>query len=79
MGLDKWLKPEEEEKKLKQREKKDLTPQKTNEKISKKLFKFELVCSNKKCKYQKIIMKKVLTEKDKYCSRCNALMKVNKI
>ncbi|MFX1314923.1 MAG: hypothetical protein ACFE9T_03605 [Promethearchaeota archaeon] len=78
MGLDKWLKPEEE-KKLKKKEKNDLTSQKIDEKISKKLFKFELICSNKKCKYQKIIIKKVLTEKDKNCPRCSSLMKGKKI
>ena len=85
MGLDKWLKPEITEKKSKK--KKESEP-KFNEnkiekeiseppgRISKILKKHILVCSNAKCKYQKIIIKKLLTESDEICPRCNKKMKL---
>ena len=96
MGLDKWLKPEEEVKKLKRREKEDkdnslqknskpkkekneTNARKSVERTIKKLSKFELICANRKCKYQKTIMKKLLTEKDKTCPRCSGVMKVKKL
>lgn len=95
MGLDKWLKPEEEVKKKRRekkdednslqrvskpkKEKNDTNARKSVENTIKKLSKFELVCSNRKCKYQKIIMKKLLTEKDKTCPRCSGVMKVKKL
>lgn len=93
MGLDKWLKPEEETNK-RSREKKDKEitlkkvskPQKETKDIkaqesvdTKKLSKFELICSNRKCKYRKTIMKKLLTEKDKTCPRCSSVMKIKKL
>jgi hypothetical protein len=96
LGLDKWLKPEEEVKKLKRRakedknnsiqkvskpkkEKNDTSAQKSVERTIKKLSKFELICANRKCKYQKTIMKKILTEKDKTCPRCSSMMKVKNL
>ncbi|MFX0041867.1 MAG: hypothetical protein ACFE8L_03045 [Candidatus Hodarchaeota archaeon] len=96
MGLDKWLKPDEEGKKIKKRakedkdlslqkvskpkkEKNDITAHKSAERTIKKLSKFELICTNRKCKYQKTIMKKLLTEKDKTCPRCSGIMKVKKL
>ena len=96
MGLDKWLNPEEEVKKLKRREKEDkdnslqkdskpkkekndINARKSDERTIKKLSKFELICANRKCKYQKTIMKKLLTEKDKTCPRCSGVMKVKKL
>lgn len=88
MSLDKWLDPnkrKEDEKeavvkKKKTNEKK--SPSKSlkkgkehPEKESKKLTKFILVCSKVKCKYQKIIVKNRLIEKDKICPRCKGIMK----
>ncbi len=87
MGLDKWLKTEEE---VEREEKKKavLTEAKKSKRESEKLstfkspptqlVKYVLVCPNAKCKYQKTIMKKQLKEKDKICPRCNKEMKVKK-
>lgn len=85
MGLDKWLKPEVVEKKLKK--KGDLHPKVNENKIeteiieplgrlSKSLKKYILICPNAKCKYQKTIMKKQLTKSDEICPRCNKKMKL---
>ena len=85
MGLDKWIKSEEANKKPKR---KKPTPSKvkkteskskiakTPEKPKIKLTKYTLTCPNSKCKYQKIIMKKQLTEIDKICPRCKKEMNV---
>ena len=84
MGLDKWIKPEKiKNKAIKKKEEGD--PQKKSDSKSRdkqiekdisKLTKFELICSSAKCKYQKTIVKKVLTEKDKICPRCKNEMKL---
>ena len=83
MGLDKWLKPKEPIKKPKA---KKVTPSKdlkissernlktVLEKPYSKLTKYNLTCTNSKCKYQKTIMKKQLTERDKICPRCKKEM-----
>jgi len=73
MGLDKWLKPEDVDKDLKKREKQQNL---ARERTSINLKKYTLICSNAKCKYQKIIMKKQLTDNDKNCPRCNKEMKI---
>ena len=83
MGLDKWIKPEEAKKKpkIKDGSKK---PKKTESKPKEKkgaigpknLSKFNLVCPKAKCKYQKTIRKKELTDKDKVCPRCKSIMKI---
>ncbi|MFX0083123.1 MAG: hypothetical protein ACFE94_15355 [Candidatus Hodarchaeota archaeon] len=87
MGLDKWLKTEEEvekEKKIKAVQTKSTKHKRESEQISKtkslatQLVKYILVCPNAKCKYQKTIMKKQLSEKDRICPRCNKEMKVKK-
>ncbi|MBY8983435.1 MAG: hypothetical protein KGD65_00025 [Candidatus Lokiarchaeota archaeon] len=85
MGLDKWLKSEEADKKPKSKkpapskvkkiESKNTTA-KTPEKPKIKLTKYTLTCPNSKCKYQKIIMKKQLSEVDKICPRCKKEMKI---
>ncbi|MFX1503539.1 MAG: hypothetical protein ACFFDH_21430 [Promethearchaeota archaeon] len=88
MGLDKWLKPEDLEKKSKK--KKVSTPQTKKrkneliidislEKQSIKLIKYKLVCPNVKCKYQKTIMKKELANDDKICPRCDKEMKIKEV
>ena len=84
MGLDKWLKPEDKEKKTKKnkespdqtiKSKNKDTKKKPLEKSSIQLTRYTLVCPNAKCKYQKTIRKKVLTDEDKTCPRCNKTMK----
>ncbi len=88
MGLDKWLKTEDNDKSSKE---KKISPEqvkkrkdhevknKASENKSLKLGKFTLVCQNKKCKYQKIIMKKQLTEEDRTCPRCEKDMKLKEM
>ncbi len=88
MGLDKWIKPEKKEKKSPGVKKKG--PVKSNKsskenqvitelgKSETKLTKFNLVCQKAKCKYQKTIMKKNLTERDKICPRCKSEMNIKK-
>ncbi len=85
MGLDKWLKPEDARNSSK---KKKITPEQVSKDKDKqiikkntetkpfKLMKYTLVCQNKKCKFQKIIVKKQLTEEDKICPRCEKEMKI---
>jgi hypothetical protein len=80
MGLDKWLNPEEVEKKPEKqqnpikKEVKRKTPK--SQSITPKLMKYTLNCPNSKCKYQKTVMKKVLTDIDKICPRCKKEMKI---
>ena len=85
MGLDKWLKSEDDTKKTKKnkvspdqtkKSKSENVQKKHHEKPSIQLTKYSLVCSSAKCKYQKTIMKKELTDIDKTCPRCNKQMKV---
>ena len=85
MGLDKWIKTEEDVKREKKERKQPIQVKKRKsesekkpdlEKPSIRLVKYTLNCPNAKCKYQKIIMKKQLTDIDKICPRCNKEMKV---
>lgn len=83
MGLDKWLQSEKGEKRKNKElaavdsEKKDLKSKKRNIGESQKnLSKFILVCTNSKCKYQKVLMKKSLVTMDKTCPRCKSQMRV---
>ncbi|MFX1280771.1 MAG: hypothetical protein ACFFA3_15450 [Promethearchaeota archaeon] len=84
MGLDKWLKSDEVDKKQikkpnEDKKKKDEELEKSNIKTKRlKLQKYILNCSNSKCKYQKIVMKKELTDIDKICPRCSKEMKVKR-
>ncbi|MBY9010819.1 MAG: hypothetical protein KGD70_00435 [Candidatus Lokiarchaeota archaeon] len=83
MGLDKWIKPEETKTKAikkkdesNQKKKSESKPtDKQNDRELSKLTKFDLSCSNTKCKYKKTIVKKIITEKDKICPRCKSEMK----
>ncbi|TFG07873.1 MAG: hypothetical protein EU539_03890 [Promethearchaeota archaeon] len=43
---------------------------------SHKLKKFTLICSKKSCGYQKTLMKKNLSDKDRICPRCKNQMKI---
>ena len=83
MGLDKWIKPEELEKKTEKKEETRGTKKPKTDPIKKKsdinsrnLTKYVLICSKLKCKYKKTIMKKELSEKDRICPRCKSEMKV---
>ncbi len=83
MGLDKWIKPEETVKKSEKKEDARSTRKPKTQVIEKKaekepikLTKFVLICSKPKCKYKKIIVKKELSEKDRFCPRCKNEMKV---
>ncbi len=83
MGLDKWIKPEETAKKpkikddAKKPKKPESKPKENKGTIGlKNLLKFDLVCPKAKCKYQKTIRKKELTDKDKICPRCKSIMKI---
>jgi len=85
VGLDKWLKPEDARKRSRDKRnssidgrerKSEIDGNKNLEKPLKKLKKYMLACSNAKCKYQKIVMKNRLTEKDKVCPRCHKAMKI---
>jgi len=89
ISLDKWIKTEkkskkdvknkistsnQEEKTLEQHQK-----QKGNINLAAPMFeKFELTCSNSKCKYKKILKKKRISERDKICPRCKNEMKIKK-
>ncbi len=81
MSLERWLKPNEKAKKTEV--KKDKVVEKGSKDQSEKgsteksIFnKYVLVCTKAKCKYQKIIMKKNISDKDKICPKCNSKMKV---
>ncbi|MFX0007897.1 MAG: hypothetical protein ACFFA7_07735 [Promethearchaeota archaeon] len=85
MGLDKWIKTEEtdkisEKKKTPSKQiKKSSIDKKKEDIIDKKalkLAKYNLICKNSKCKYQKTIVKKRLAEEDKICPRCGKEMKI---
>jgi hypothetical protein len=90
ISLDKWIKTEKKSKK--EVKKKSSTSEKGgngfNELqgqkeglnlVATKFEKFQLTCSNSKCKYKKIIKKKRLSERDIVCPRCKSEMKVKKL
>ncbi len=87
MGLDKWLKSENSRNDSKEKKVKSEEVRNSKEKhlkngfdkdISTQLVKYNLICQNSKCKYQKIIMKKLLSEHDKKCPRCKKEMKIKR-
>ena len=51
---------------------------KPDKKDSVKIIKYKLVCPTKRCNYQKIKVKRNLSERDKICPRCKGQMKVQK-
>ncbi|MHA1689063.1 MAG: hypothetical protein ACTSYC_08550 [Promethearchaeota archaeon] len=88
MSLDKWLKKEptpskkskKPEKKKEEKEpndqetkKKRVTPSLQSQAPLKSLEKHIFFCS--KCKYQKIVRKSKINEKDKTCPKCKKIMK----
>ncbi|MFX1390775.1 MAG: hypothetical protein ACFE9Z_11980 [Promethearchaeota archaeon] len=85
MGLDKWLHSEDSKEDLKKKGTLAKEAKKIKEDQVKPeglktslgdLVKFTLVCKNAKCKYQRILRKKRLTEDDKICPRCKKEMKI---
>lgn len=50
----------------------------SSEESEKKRIKYLLICSKKSCGYQKRLVKKQLTNKDKTCPRCKSAMKIKK-
>ena len=83
MSLEKWIKPKKKKEEIKKKpqpkssgEKKKISA--TPEKIPLKFTKTFLTCPKAKCKYQKTIIKKNLTERDKMCPRCISKMKIKK-
>ncbi|MBY9017796.1 MAG: hypothetical protein KGD66_03090 [Candidatus Lokiarchaeota archaeon] len=89
MSLDKWIKNDENNKKVKKKlppkkEKVEETieefefqpPEVGSIKDSRLLTKFALTCSDSKCKYKKTLKKKTLKDKDKICPRCKGEMKI---
>jgi len=85
MGLDKWLKSDDKKNdpknmkiptKQDEKRKKEQIKNKPVEKQIRKLIKYTLICANTKCKYQRIIVKKQLGEKDRICPRCGKNMRV---
>ncbi len=85
MSLDKWINSEKKKDDEKSIKKKDqLNDKKIIEKSAKNresplLKKFSLNCVNKNCKYQRIVMKRALNEKDVICPRCEGKMKIHEI
>ncbi|MFX0011253.1 MAG: hypothetical protein ACFE9R_13130 [Candidatus Hermodarchaeota archaeon] len=82
MGLDKWILPEDDKKK-KERKKPKKSPEndlkkqkKTPLRESQTLNKYTLICPKAKCRYQKVVVKRLLTENDKICPKCKGQMKV---
>jgi hypothetical protein len=83
MGLDKWIQSDNDKKKEHKEPKvniSDRKEQKTNKKrpreSQKQLSKFTLICSNSKCKYQKVLMKRSLDRRDKICPKCKKEMRL---
>jgi hypothetical protein len=85
LGLDRWIKPDEKKKK----EETEKAPQiknsslktktvKSEEKPKLALKKYKLICPKAKCKYQRTLVKKRITEKDKLCPKCKTEMKIQK-
>ena len=87
MSLDKWIKSDKEKSDQNRNKKKSHIEKKNKSDKSFKnsepekilLKKYRLNCSKKKCNYQKIVMKRELSEKDLICPRCEGKMKVNEI
>ena len=50
----------------------------SSEESEKKRIRYLLICSKKSCGYQKRLVKKQLTNKDKTCPRCKGVMKIKK-
>lgn len=89
ISLDKWIKTEKKSKKDVKNKKSTSKKEEINlderqdqkedlNLITSKFEKFELTCTNSKCKYKKILKKKRISEQDIICPRCKNEMKVKK-
>lgn len=90
MSLDKWIKPEkkigkkkppikkkqEQEPKPSEEHEQTLEEEEIPKSSSSKIPRYILKCTNMSCKFEKILSKKVLNEKDKICQRCKSEMTV---
>ncbi|MFX1273978.1 MAG: hypothetical protein ACFFBP_02255 [Promethearchaeota archaeon] len=87
MSLDKWIKTEKKNDDKRQNKKQaqvsNLTTiakqDKNIEPTSKLLKKFILNCIKKSCNYQKTVKKRILSDKDMICPRCEGKMEVNEV
>lgn len=88
MGLDRWLKSEKEEKRDKKakvvsnqnlKNKSEDVTKKPLKKPLIQLKKYLLTCPNTKCKYQKTVMKRKLTDDDLTCPRCKKKMRIKEV
>lgn len=50
----------------------------SSEESEKKRIRYLLICSKKSCGYEKRLVKKQLTNKDKTCPRCKGVMNIKK-
>ncbi|MFX1361087.1 MAG: hypothetical protein ACFE8T_12165 [Promethearchaeota archaeon] len=83
MSLERWLKPDKKVKKIEVKKDESIeegskiqSKKVSNEKLAiSKFNKYVLVCTRAKCKYQKTIMKKTLSDNDKICPKCKSKMK----
>ena len=89
ISLDKWIKTEKKSKREVQNKESASNQGKTNlnkhqsqkealDLTTLEFKKYELTCSNSKCKYKKILKKKRISERDIICPRCKNEMKVKK-
>ena len=83
MSLDKWIKDKKKKEEIKKKTQPKGLPENIKistppEKTPLKFTKTLLICPKAKCKYQKTIIKKNLTEKDKICPKCKSTMKIKK-
>ena len=84
MSLDKWIKSDKEKSNKKSNKENSEAKKTKNSNNSLKklepekrlLKKFHLNCSKKNCNYQKIVVKRELSEKDLICPRCEGKMKI---
>jgi len=84
LSLERWLKPDEKARKTEVKKEKAVekgskiqSKKVSDEKLAVSKFnKYVLVCTRAKCKYQKTIMKKNLSDKDKICPKCKSKMKI---
>jgi hypothetical protein len=82
LGLDKWISPEDKAKKKKKQPPKLISEtsskyqKKKPSEVPKTLNKYTLICPKAKCKYQKVLVKRFLTDNDKICPKCKGQMKI---
>jgi hypothetical protein len=79
MSLDKWIKDDKEKNRKDNKiEEQQDQQQKQKAQLKPIIKKHILICPKKNCGYQKTLMKKKLSERDKICPRCKGKMKLKK-